>query len=444
MNGVLDRFFSISKAGSTPAVEVRAGVTTFLTMSYILFVNPVILANGIQVPNAAGQLMTVTALAAAGGTLLMGLWARYPFALAPGMGLNAYFTYTVVLGQGVPWQTALGAVFLSGCLFLAISLAGLREHLIRAIPAPLKIAITAGIGSFLAMIGLSGAGLIQDHPVTLVTLGALHQPGALLALFGVLLTTVLLVRAVPGAVILGILAVSLLAILTGAPVFNGASFAGFSDGLIRRPVWPVDLIGALDLASALELGVVSIVITFLFVDFFDTAGTLMALSRRTAQAGADGVLPRGRAAYSVDALATCAGAFLGTSSTTSYIESSAGIAEGGRTGLTSVVTAVCFLACLVFWPLAAAVPAAATAPALITIGALMMTSLGEIPWQDPAVALPVMLTVLGMPLTYSITDGLALGLVSYTLIQVAAGRGKQLHRLLPPLTLLVILRYVFA
>ncbi|CAM2067815.1 NCS2 family permease [Sulfidibacter corallicola] len=429
---MLDRFFGISDAHSTVHREIRAGMTTFLTMAYILFLNPSILGQAISLPNgdAGPQLLTATALAAAFGSLVMGLAARRPYALAPGMGLNAYFAFSVVLGMGIPWQTALGAVFLSGLAFIVISFSGLRHLLIAAIPKSLKLAISAGIGAFLAMIGFVNAKLVTDHPVTLVSMGDWMKPETLIAMAGLILVAALLVLSVRGALFLAIVGTSVLAIATGAPVFDGASFGGFTQGLLHLPAWPSDLFLAMDLAGALEMGALSICFTFLIVDFFDTTGTLVALSHKAGFA-ADLDKPAGptsktmRFAFGTDALATCFGALFGTSSTTTYIESAAGIEEGGKTGLTAVTVALLFLASLFLWPLASAVPAAATAPALIAIGAMMFFNVTHIEWKDPAESLPALLTILGMPMTYSITNGITLGLVSYSLIHLFTGRAAR-------------------
>ena len=437
----IDLYFGITASGSTFGKELRAGLTTFLTMSYILFVNPTIL--GAAIPVGLPHLMAATALAAAFGTLIMGLVARYPFALAPGMGLNAYFAYSVVLGQGIPWQLALGAVFISGLLFLLLSLAGTRQALIDAIPASLKAAITAGIGLFLATIGLVNGGLVVAHKQTLVTLGDLASPAALIALIGLATMGVLMALRVSGAILIGILTASITAIISGAPVYNGQAFAGFSQGLVRAPAMPGELFLALDLSGALGMGVLTIVFTFLFVDFFDTTGTLIALSYKTGKLDGKGRLPRARAAFCADAMATSVGALLGTSSTTSYIESASGIEEGGRTGLTAVFVALLFLLSLFLWPLAEIVPQAATAPALITIGALMMFTTTKIKWDEHGEALPAFLTIIGMPLTYSITNGISLGIVAYCLINLFSGRGGKVHWLLYLLAVLLILRFAF-
>jgi len=439
----IERLFGVRAAGSTPAREARAALTTFLTMAYILFVNPSILGAAIKIDgiDLGPQLMTATALAAGIGCLLMGLIARHPFALAPGMGLNAYFAYTVVLGEGIPWQTALGAVLISGLVFLALSVVGVRELIVVALPGPLKQAISAGIGLFLAFIGLSAAGLVVDHPVTLVTLGPPTQ-GSALAMVGLLLTGGLMARRVKSAVLIGVVVVSVLAIAIGAPVFAGEAFSGLPGGSpISAPAWPVDIAGALDVPAALEMGLLGIVFIFLFVDFFDTAGTLVGLSRTSGIADEDGKLPRAAAAFSCDAIATAIGACLGTSTTTAYIESAAGIQAGGRTGLVAVLVGVMFLLSVFFWPLAAAVPAVATAPALVLVGALMLGSLKGIDWEDPVVAIPVFLTVAGIPLTFSIATGITLGVQAWLALSVISGR--RVHWLLWVLSALMVLRFAW-
>jgi AGZA family xanthine/uracil permease-like MFS transporter len=435
----LDKYFKISDRGSTVSREIRAGVTTFLAMAYIVFVNPSILSNAITIDDATAQLVTVTALAAAFGTLVMGLWANLPYALAPGMGLNAYFTFSVVLGMGMEWQTALGAVFVSGVLFLIIALTGLRQWILDAIPLYLKRAITAGIGAFLAIIGFSGAGLIQASPATLVTRGDWTSPGLWLAMFGLAITAVLLARRVKGAILIGILLTTLLAIFTGAEVYGGSSFGGF-DGIVGF-TWPSGLIGALDIAGALGIGLLGVVFTFLFVDFFDTAGTLIGLADKSGLINEDGEIEAPRAAFSADGAATVVGAFLGTSSTTSYIESAAGIEDGARTGLASVTTGILFLFAMFLSPLATAIPGAATAPALIIIGAMMMSGAAQIDWSDYRITVPAFLAIVGMPFTYSITDGISLGIIAHTVISAATGKAKDVHPVMYVLTILLVWRF---
>lgn len=445
----LERYFGIRASGSTVGREVRAGLTTFLTMSYILFVNPQVLSQAIPVPNAFVQLLTTTALAAAFGSLVMGLVAKYPFAQAPGMGLNAFFAFTVVLGQKIPWQTALGAVFISGVLFVLLSVIGARQLIVRAIPSALKYAITAGIGAFLAFIGLRNAGVIVSSPATTVALGSLTSPPVLLALFGIVVTAVLLTRRVVGAVLIGIVATSLLAIVTGAAVYaggaNGAlqAFQGFGSGVVAAPVWPSSLVGAMDLSGALGLGVLGVIFTFFFVDFFDATGTLTGLANKAGYLSEQGDMPRARRTFAADGLAAMFGAFMGTSTTTAYIESAAGIEEGGRTGLTAVVVAAFFLLALFLWPLAGAVPAAATAPALVLVGAMMLSSLANIEWGDYGTTIPVFLTLITMPLTFSIANGVSFGVVSYVLIKAFSGEARKVHPLLYIVAALLMVRYAF-
>jgi adenine/guanine/hypoxanthine permease len=448
VNAALESYFGIARAGSTIPRELRAGLTTFLTMSYVLFVNPQVLGSAIVVPNGFAKLLIVTALAAAIGSLLMALVARYPFAQAPGMGLNAYFAYTVVLGQKIPWQTALGAVFISGLLFVLLSVVGVRQAVVRAIPNALKFAVTAGIGMFLAFIGLKNAGAIVANPATFVTLGSLLAPPVLVALFGLVLTAALLVRRVPGAIVYGIVASTVLGIVTHAPLYPGAhgalvAFGGFPDGIVAPPVWPSGLVGALDIRGALALGAAAVVFTFFFVDFFDATGTLVGLAGRAGYLDANGDLPRARRTFASDGLAAMCGAVLGTSTTTAYIESASGIAEGGRTGLTALAVAVLFGFSTLLWPLASVIPAAATAPALIVVGALMLEGLRNVDWDDYAVSIPVFLTIITMPLTFSIANGVSFGVISYAAIKLLSGRGKEVDPLLYVVAALLIARYVW-
>ena len=410
--------------------ELRAGVTAFLTMSYVLFVNPQVLGNAIVIPNAFAKLLIVTALAAAIGSLLMGLVARYPFAQAPGMGLNAYFAFTVVLGQKIAWQTALGAVFISGAIFVVLSLLGVRQAIVRAIPSHLKIALAAGIGAFPAFIGLKNARILVADPATFVTLGPLAAPGATIALFGLLVTAVLLVRRVPGAILCGIVAATVAAIVAHARVYPDAhgkpsAFAGFTDGIIALPIRPEGLIGALDLHAALGLGVAVVVFTFFFVDFFDATGTLVALAGRAGLLDDQGLMPRARRTFVCDGLAAMFGALLGTSTTTAYIESASGIAEGGRTGLTAVAVAVLFFL------------------ALILVGALMIEGVRNIAWDDYAISISAFLTIVAMPLTFSIANGVSFGVISYAAIMVCSGRAKRVDPLLYVVAALLVVRYVW-
>src|SRR5471032_512561 len=364
---MIDRYFGIAAAGSTIPRELRAGLTTFLTMSYVLFVNPQVLGNAIVLPDGFAKLLIVTALAAAIGSLLMGLVAKYPFAQAPGMGLNAYFAFTVVLGQKIPWQTALGAVAISGVIFVVLSIIGVRQAIVRAIPNHLKFSVTAGIGMFLAFIGLKNAGAVIANPETFVTLGSITSAPVLIAIFGLIVTAVLLVRRVPGAILIGIVASTVIAIATRPSVYFAPKgplvpFGGFTNGIVQLPIAPTGLVGALDLHAALGLGILAVVFTFFFVDFFDATGTLVALANKAGVLDADGNLPRARRTFACDGLAAICGAFLGTSTTTAYIESASGIEEGGRTGLVATTVAGLFLISMIFWPIAAAIPATATAP----------------------------------------------------------------------------------
>lgn len=446
--GGFDRYFGITAHGSTLRTEIRAGFTTWLTMSYVLFVNPQVLSNAIDVPNGFNQLLTSTCLAAAFGSLAMGIIARYPFAQAPGMGLNAFFAFTVVGAMGFPWQTALGAVFISGVLFVVLSAAGARQAIVKAIPLSLKFAITAGIGAFLAFLGLKSAGIVVSNEATLVGLGSFENPNAWVAIIGLLGTAVLMHRKVKGAILYGIIGTSLIAILTRAHVYTGpdgkpAAFAGFSDGVIGIPVWPHDLIGQLDIGAAIGVGVFSVVFTFFFVDFFDATGTLTGLAQRAGYLDAEGDMPRARLTFSMDGLAAMFGAFLGTSTTTAYVESASGIEEGGKTGVTAGTVGILFILSTFLWPVAGAVPGAATAPALILVGALMMQAVKEIDWTDLSEGVPAFLAVIVMPLTFSIANGVSFGVIAYCVIKVLAGDGKKVSPILYVVAALLVARYVF-
>jgi AGZA family xanthine/uracil permease-like MFS transporter len=378
----------------------------------------------------------------------MGLVARYPFALAPGMGLNAYFAFTVVLGQKIPWQTALGAVAISGTLFVILSLVGARQAVVRAIPNHLKFSVTAGIGLFLAFIGLKNAGIVVANPATYVSLGSLAAAPALVAIAGLFITAALLVLRIPGAILIGIIGSTLLAIVTRAPVYVGPKgamvpFAGFDRGIVALPMWPSGLIGALDLQAAFGLGVAAVVFTFFFVDFFDATGTLVALANKAGALDAAGNLPRPRRTFAIDGLAAVIGAFLGTSTTTAYIESASGIEEGGRTGLVAVTVGALFVLATIFWPIAAAIPAAATAPALIVVGALMLDGVRAIEWDDFAVVMSAFLTIVAMPLTFSIANGVSFGVIAYTIVRACTGRWRDVDPLLYVVAVALLARYVW-
>lgn len=444
-----DRFFGITDHGSTVAREIRAGFTTWLTMSYVIFVNPSVLGNAIKVPNGFVQLLMTTCLAACFGSLAMGLIARYPFAQAPGMGLNAFFAYTVVLGLGYPWQTALGAVFISGVLFVVLSVVGARRAIVRAIPMSLKFAITAGIGCFLAFLGLRSAGIVVTNEATMVGLGKLGNPSAWLTVVGLIITAVLMQRRIKGAILFGILVTSLIAIISRAKVYTGADgttlvpFSGFPNGIVGLPVWPSDLVGALDIGAALGLGLFSVVFTFFFVDFFDATGTLTGLAQRAGYLDANGDMPRAKTTFSMDGLAAMFGALMGTSTTTAYVESAAGIEEGGRTGLTATTVGGLFAVSMFLWPLAGAVPGAATAPALILVGALMIEGVRNIPWADVSEAVPAFLTILAMPLTFSIANGVSFGVITYCVVKALSGQARKVNPILYIVALLLIARYIF-
>ena len=410
---MLQSWFALRAHGSSLKTECLAGLTTFLAMAYIVFVNPEILAAA-GMPKEA--VFVATCLAAAFGSMLMGLYANYPIAMAPGMGLNAYFAFTVVGTLGYSWQTALGAVFLSGCLIIAVSLFRVREWIINAIPRSLKLAISAGIGLFLAIIGLKNAGIIVGSPATLVTLGDLHAPGTLLAIAGLLLIIGLEARKLTGGIVIGILAVTVAAVALGITPFNGVFAAPPS-------IAPVFL--QLDIAGALHAGLIAVVLTFFLVELFDATGTLIGVSHRAGLLDAEGRLPRLKKALLADSTAIAAGSLLGTSSTTAYIESAAGTAVGGRTGLTAVVVGLLFLAALFLAPLAGTVPAFATAPALIYVAVLMTRALAEIDWEDLSESAPAFICAISMPLTFSIAHGIAFGFISYAAIKLIAGRASE-------------------
>lgn len=428
---MLDSYFKLSEHGTTVRREVLAGFTTFLTMAYITFINPAILADAGMDFNAV---FVATCLAAAVGTLIMGLYANYPIALAPGMGLNAFFTYGVVLGMGHAWQTALGAVFLSGVIFVILSVLPIREWLINAIPRTLKMAISAGIGLFLGIIALKNAGIVVDHPATLVTLGDMTAWPAILAILGFVVIVALSRRGVIGAVIIGILLVTALGVALGISEWKG---------LASVPPDPSPTFFALDIGGALEVSLIAVIFTFLFVDLFDTAGTLVGVAHRAGLLDEEGKLPRLRKALLADSTATVAGAAFGTSSTTSYIESAAGVNAGGRTGLTAVVVAILFLLCLFFAPLAQTVPAYATAPALLYVACLMTRGLTEIDWEDPTDYAPAVVTAIAMPLTFSIADGIGLGFICYALMKLTGGKASECPPAVIVIAALFALKFAF-
>ncbi|MFQ7901265.1 NCS2 family permease [Stutzerimonas degradans] len=428
---MLEKLFQLKAHGTNVRTEILAGVTTFLTMAYILFVNPSILS---ETGMDKGAIFVATCLAAAIGSAVMGLIANYPIALAPGMGLNAFFTYTVVLGMGHTWQVALGAVFVSACLFFLLSIFRIREWIINSIPLELRSAIAAGIGLFLALIALQSAGIVVDNPATLVGMGDLGKPQALLAILGFFLIVGLEARGVTGAVLISILLVTVISILLGVSEFGG---------VVSMPPSLAPTFLQLDIMGALDVGLVSVIFAFLFVDLFDNSGTLIAVAKKAGLMRKDGYLPKMGRALIADSTAALGGSLLGTSTTTSYIESAAGVSAGGRTGLTAIVVAVLFLLALFFAPLAGSVPAFATAPALLFVAVLMASGLAEIDWHDLTVAAPVLITALAMPLTYSIATGIAFGFIAWVAAKFLAGRARELSVAMWVLSALFVVKLAF-
>lgn len=407
---MLERLFKIREQNSTVRTEVIAGVTTFLTMAYILFVNPSILADAGMDKEA---LITVTALTAFFGTLLMGAWINAPFAMAPGMGLNAFFAYTLVVGQGIHWQTALGVVFLSGLAFLLLTLVGLREKIARSIPASLRISIPAGIGLFITFIGFQNMGLIVRNETTLVTLGSFDAP-LLFGLLGLMIIIILEVRNVKGSILIGIVLTTVLATLGG--------YVNMPPSWIAIPPSPVPTAFKLDILSALRWSLFGAIFSFMFVDLFDSVGTIIACSYEAGMVRQNGSIDKMGKMLGADAAATLFGALLGTSTTTTYIESAAGIEEGGRTGLTSTVTALLFLAALIFTPIINLVPSYATAPALVIVGLFMFRNIRDIELKNLEELFPAFITIVLMPLAYSISIGLTFGFISYIILMCIKGR----------------------
>lgn len=414
----VERFFKVREKGSTVRTELLAGMTTFIAMAYILFVNPNILADaGIPKEAAIASTIWIAALA----SLAMGIFANYPVALAPGMGLNAFFAYYVCGVLGLHWTVALGAVFFSGVLFLILTVGGIRQAIINAVPRDLKYAISVGIGLFIAFIGLKGTGLIVENSATYVSLGHVTAPTTLLSLFGLLLTAALMARNVHGSILIGIFVTTILAMILGmtpAP-------KGITDIVSTSLPHMGETFGQLDLAGAWHYGLVSIIFTFTVVELFDNMGTLIGLTTKAKMVRPDGHIENIDKALTTDAVGTMVSAMFGTSTVTSYIESAAGIAAGGRTGLTAVAAGVLFLAALLFTPLIGLVPAFATAPALILVGSLLMSEVGKIDFSDFTNALPVFLTIIMMPLTSSIANGFAFGFISYTVMKLCAGQYKK-------------------
>ena len=434
MNGLrasLERYFEFASLGTSWRTEILAGFTTFITMAYIVFVNPAILADAGMPVRAV---TAATCLSAAMGCLTMGLLARYPIALAPGMGLNAYFTYTVVKGMGVSWETALGAVFLSGAAFFLLTAAGIRQLIVSAIPHELYAAVAVGIGLFIALIGFRNSGIIVPSQATMVTLGNLRDPNTLLSLFGLLLISALMARGVRAAMLIGVLATAAVGAAAGLVKL---SLRLYGLGEISATAFRLDIPGAL------RIGVLEIVFVFLFVDLFDNVGTLVAVGKKAGLFDRAHEIPRLNRILFSDAAATVTGSLAGTSTVVSYIESAAGVVAGGRSGVTAVVAGLLFGVALFLAPVLGAIPSAATAPALIVVGALMISHAAEIEWDNPSLAIPAFLTITAIPLTFSIANGLAFGFTSYTLIRVLRGEYRRINWLVYLLTALFLLRFAY-
>ncbi|XQM27389.1 NCS2 family permease [Burkholderia gladioli] len=426
----IKRYFGFQEAGTDLRTELLAGVTTFLTMAYIIFVNPAILGDA-GMPKES--VFVATCLVAALASLIMGLYANYPVACAPGMGLNAYFAYAVVKGMGFTWEAALGAVFISGCLFLLVTLFRVREAIINGIPKTLRVAITAGIGLFLGIISLKTAGVITGSPATLVTLGNLHQPTTILAIVGFFLIVTLDALRVRGAILIGIVAVTVLSFFFGGNQFHG---------IVSMPPSIEPTLFKLDIKAALLTGVINVILVFFLVELFDATGTLMGVANRAGLL-VEGKMQRLNKALLADSTAIVAGSVLGTSSTTAYIESASGVQAGGRTGMTAVTVAVLFLACLFIAPLAGVVPAYATAPALLYVSCLMLRDMVDVSWDDATEAVPAALTALLMPFTYSIANGVAFGFIAYAGLKLLTGRAKEVKAIVWIIALVFLFRYFY-
>lgn len=434
---MIDRMFKLSAQGTSARTEVLAGFTTFLTMAYIVIVNPTILGQA-GMPIAA--VAAATCLAAGFGSILMGLIANYPIALAPGMGLNAYFTFTVVKGMGLPWETALGCVFLSGVAFLVLTVAGIRQLIVGAIPRPLFSAVAAGVGLFIAFIGLKEAGIIVADPATTVALGDLTKPNAALAILGLLVMGGLMAWRVKGAILIGILVAA-----TAGWALGLAKIVPGEYGLaaLTATAFKLDVPAALHLNSGMGMALAEVIFVFLFVDLFDNVGTLVAVTKKAGLVQPDGTIPRLNRILTADSIATIGGSLAGTSTVVSYIESASGVAAGGRTGLTAVVVGLLFLVTLFFAPWVQAIPAAATAPALIIVGSMMVGALADVDWEDPCVAIPAFLTVIAIPLTFSIANGLAFGITAYAGLKLIRGQAKVSDWLLFVLAALFVARFIY-
>lgn len=429
---MLKKLFGFNPAETTIRKEIVAGITTFLTMSYILAVNPSMFSLLDGMPG--GAVFTSTALAAIIGCLAMAFWGKLPFGLAPGMGLNAFFVYSVCLGMGYSWQFALTAVFIEGLIFILLTLTNVREAIVNAIPLSLRNAIGAGIGLFIAFIGLTSSGVVVSDPATFVTLGDITSGSGLLALIGLLITGFLFMRNVPGAILIGILFTMVIGIVMGVTEFKG---------VVSHPESIAPIFCQFEFENVFTLDMLVVVFTFLFIDMFDTVGTLVGVCTKANMIDKNGNISRIRQAFMADAIATTAGAMLGTSTTTTYVESAAGVAQGGRSGLTAFSVAVCFAIALFFSPLFLSIPAAATAPALIIVGLLMLEPITKIPWNKLTEAIPAFICIVMMPFTYSISNGILLGMIAYVLINVVSGNYKQITPTMYILAVLFILKFIF-
>lgn len=443
------RYFEFNKHRTNFRTEILAGVTTFMTMAYILVVNPLILSDGIflnEPKDLFTELVVATAVSAGIGTLIMGLLAKYPFALAPGMGINAFFAYSVVLGLGIDWRVALACVFVEGLVFILLTVTDIRRHIITAVPSSIKSATTVGIGLFLAYIGLGGAtevggaGLIVANEVTKTDFGSLAQPQTLMAIFGIFLTAFFMVRRIKGALLWGIIGTAILGWLFGV--------ANAPQGLAAIPAFPVHLFGAAfvglgGINGSNWIDFIAVLLVFLFVDMFDTIGTLAGVGMQAGYIDENGELPRANQALTADAVATTAGAIMGTSSVTTFVESASGVAEGGRTGFTAVVVSALFFISLIFTPIFEAIPAFATTPALTIVGVLMMASITTINWEDLTEAIPAFLTIFFIPFAFSIAAGLSIGLIAYPIIKTFKGRANDVPLITWILAAIFIARFVF-
>lgn len=428
---MLNSFFKLQESGTDVKTEITAGLTTFMTMAYIIFVNPAILSKtGMNFE----AVMMATVLAAGITTIFMGLFANYPFALAPGMGLNAYFTFTVVEQMGYSWETALGAVFVSGFIFLILTVVRIREIIVYAIPDALKLATAGGIGLFLALIGLKEVGIITSHPSTMVTLGDITQSTPIMAVVGTIIIGALMARRIKGAILIGILLTWIIGLVLGFSQFEGV----FGPPPSLDPVMM-----KLDIMSALEIGFFGIIFAFLFVDLFDTTGTLVGVAEQGGFIKKDGTFPKVNRALSADAGGTLLGSLLGTSTITCYIESASGVAAGGRTGLTSLVVGILFLLSMFLAPLAQSIPAFATSPALIIVGMLMLKVVSQINWEDVSDALPAFVVIISMPFSYSIATGIALGFIFYPLVKLLAGKAREVKPTVWVLAVIFVLRFIY-